>query len=347
MLAVALSLSLGASPPVQQTLASAPANAFKAPDWTIGYYAWLWAPEATRTRGAEDSTLGVQFTGDWNVTQALLSLGVKDDVCDAAQKTYCDSMIDFNVNGGQPQDDARKSVMRSYDACRACLMTAADKKEFPPPFSLKSGKYRGAQYISLGGGANAPPWTTEMAKIGDAEIEKVKEAGFTGICFDIEAIAEGQELIDAFEETFARCRKAGVDVFITTSHSAPYESVSDEARYAIVDAWAKSDNIGYISPQLYTQGSESTPDFTAATGTSGPVEWERYKNMKAKFVPSIVSELGVEDCKKYFGDLGVHVDGFVLWGQVPDVSGSSGADMCVAHGICGKDKDKAKAGADK
>ena len=60
-------LTLGASPPVQQTLASVPAVAlagapFKAPDWTIGYYAWLWAPEQTRTKGAVDSTLGVQFT---------------------------------------------------------------------------------------------------------------------------------------------------------------------------------------------------------------------------------------------------------------------------------------------
>ena len=99
----------------------------------------------------------------------------------------------------------------------------------------------------------------------------------------------------------------------------------------------------YFSPQLYTQGSESTPDFTEATGTSGAVEWSRYKNAKIKFEPSIVSELGVDDCKSYFSGQGLHVDGFVLWGQVPDVSGESGADMCVAHGICDKGKAKAKA----
>ena len=62
-----------------------------------------------------------------------------------------------------------------------------------------------------------------------------------------------------------------------------------------------------------------------------------------KFVPSIVSELGVDDCKSCFSGQGLHVDGFVLWGQVPDVSGESGADMCVAHGICDKGKAKAKA----
>ena len=62
----AVVLALGASPPVQQTsLASTEAAAklpFTQPEWTIGYYAWIWAPEQTRTKGAQDSTLGVQFT---------------------------------------------------------------------------------------------------------------------------------------------------------------------------------------------------------------------------------------------------------------------------------------------
>ena len=100
-------------------------------------------------------------------------------------------MIDFNVAGGQSKNEARVATMKSYDACRACLMTAEDKKDFPPPFSLKSGKYHGTQYVSLGGGANAPPWTVEMATIGDDEIKKVFAAGFAGICFDIEAIDGG------------------------------------------------------------------------------------------------------------------------------------------------------------
>ena len=99
--------------------------------------------------------------------------------------------------------------------------------------------------MSLGGGANSLPWTADMAKIPDEEINAVREAGFTGICFDIEAITGGVELADVFEDTFARCRSVGVDVFITTSHSAPITAESNEARVAMVDAWAKSDNIGY------------------------------------------------------------------------------------------------------
>ena len=46
---------------------------------------------------------------------------------------------------------------------------------------------------------------------------------------------------------------------ITTSHSAPYEADSDEIRRAFVKSWANSDNIGYLSPQLYTSGGEGVP----------------------------------------------------------------------------------------
>ena len=65
-MSVSALLALGASPPVQQTsLASTEAAAklpFTQPDWTIGYYAWIWSPEQTRTHGALDANLGVQFT---------------------------------------------------------------------------------------------------------------------------------------------------------------------------------------------------------------------------------------------------------------------------------------------
>ena len=242
------SVSLGASPrPQENALLSAPENADSIPsppEWTVGYYAQISTAEALRSRGGDDATLGVQFTGETNATAALLALGVTDATCEETQKSYCNSQVDFNVANGVSRDDARRDAMRNYDACKACLMTKDDAELFPPPFSMKAGKYRGAQYISLGGGANSPPWTAEMANIPDEEIKAVRDAGFTGICFDIEAITGGAELVDVFEDTFARCRRAGVDVFITTSHSAPNEAESDDARTAMVDAWAKSDNVG-------------------------------------------------------------------------------------------------------
>ena len=240
-------LPLGASPRLEEkALLSTPVvgSVPSASEWTEGYYAQIATPEALRSRGGSDATLGVQFTGETNVTAALLALGVKDEACDESQLPFCDGQIDFYVDNGLAREDARREVMRTIAACKTCMMTKDDAVDFPPPFSMKANKYRGAQYLSLGGGASTMPWTAEMARIPDEEISAVRDAGFTGICFDIEAITGGVELADVFEDTFARCQLAGVDVFITTSHSAPVQAESDEARIAMVDAWAKSDNIG-------------------------------------------------------------------------------------------------------
>lgn len=242
-----LSLSLGASlRPHENVLVSRPEgdSTTAAPKWTEGYYAQISTPEALRSRGGADATLGIQFTGETNATAALLALGVKDEACDEVQVPFCDGQIDFYVDNGLSREDARREVMRTIDACKTCMMTKQDALDFPPPFSMKAGKYRGAQYISLGGGANTPPWSAEIANIPDDEIKAVRDAGFTGICFDIEAITGDVELVDVFEDTFARCRRAGVQVLVTTSHSAPNEAESDEARIAMVDAWVKSDNVG-------------------------------------------------------------------------------------------------------
>jgi hypothetical protein len=284
----------------------------------------------------------VQFTGETNATAALLALGVKDEACDEVQKPFCDSQTDFYVQNGLAREDARREVMRTIDACKTCMMTKQDAIDFPAPFSMKAGKYRGAQYISLGGGASTLPWTAEMAELPDDEIKAVRNAGFAGICFDIEAITGGVELVEIFEDTFARCQRAGVNVFVTTSHSAPKEAESNEARIAMVDAWVKSNNIGYISPQLYTIGSEAMPDFDEAVQAGYKVGWERYKGCKAKFVPSIVTTAGLDEMKNFFAGKGLHVDGFVQSGQVaadlPSWGQTVDDDACRAHGFCGKGK---------
>ena len=44
-----------------------------------------------------------------------------------------------------------------------------------------------------------------------------------GICFDIELTKGAEDLVKEFEKAYAACRKAGMLVMITTSHSAPCE----------------------------------------------------------------------------------------------------------------------------
>merc|ERR1711865_994072 len=80
-------------------------------------------------------------------------------------------------------------------------------------------------------------------------------------CFDIELTKGEADLVPAFERAFAACKQAGLLVMVTTSHSAPYAAPSVSQKLAIIDSWAKSDNIDIFSPQLYTSGVEKEPDF--------------------------------------------------------------------------------------
>ena len=79
-----------------------------------------------------------------------------------------------------------------------------------------------------------------------------------------------------------------------------------------------------------------------ASGSSGPVGWERYKGSKAKFVPSIVTAAGIDEMKDFFTSKGLRVDGFVQSGQVaadlPSWGQTVDDDACRAHGFCGKSK---------
>ena len=71
----------------------------------------------------------------------------------------------------------------------------------------------------------------------------------------------------------------------------------------------------YLSPQLYTSGGEGVPQLEPLQGELGDIEWDLYKGMKAKFVPSIVGKGQVKAVKDFFEPLGIKVDGYVTWGQ--------------------------------
>ena len=80
-------------------------------------------------------------------------------------------------------------------------------------------------------------------------------------------------------------------------------------------------------------------DLAEASGTSGPVGWEGYKNSKAKFVPSIFAAASLDEMKAFFAGKGLQVDGFVVSGQVaednPSWAQGEDDDACRAHGFCG------------
>merc|ERR1711918_209760 len=97
-------------------------------------------------------------------------------------------------------------------------------------------------------------------------------------------------LIPLFDEAFSKCKQVGLQVGLTTSHSAPYETDSPSDAKRLVESWcANGGDLDLISPQLYTTGYETAPDF-AVTSSCASVGcgWELYHNCNPKFVPSIV-----------------------------------------------------------
>ena len=116
--------------------------------------------------------------------------------------------------------------------CRKCYAPEKAQKVVPHPFSQRAGMYKGVQFLGLGGASDdgvmsklkmADFWGEGYAQVG---IEAIKDAGFQGVCFDIELTKGEADLVPAFERAFAACKQAGLLVMVTTSHSAPYAAPS-------------------------------------------------------------------------------------------------------------------------
>ena len=167
-------------------------------------------------------------------------------------------------------------------------------------------KLPGAKYLSLGGGNAAGLFTkTALANI-DAAISSNALQGWQGVVYDIEEGDSG--LAAAFRSSFANSKAKGLSVLVTTSHSRPY-GILDGSQ--LMTGFFSDSNIDYISPQLYTSGTEGANDFTAV-GTM----WSEYATSKAKIVPSVV--LGSRDfptAQAYFANVGVTLAGYVQWAQ--------------------------------
>ncbi len=90
-------------------------------------------------------------------------------------------------------------------------------------------------------------------------------------------------------------------MIITTSHSAPYATDTPADAVNYVKAWVQDTNIDYISPQLYSDGTELTPDFSE-TGSckDAGCTWDLYKNAFALMIPSIVDESHYQPSVDFF-----------------------------------------------
>jgi hypothetical protein len=166
----------------------------------------------------------------------------------------------------------------------------------------------GRKYLSVGGANVNGHMTAETLKGIEANLDYVKDAGFVGLCFDIESTQDENHYIPAMEAAFAAVKAKGLKVLVTTSHSAPIKS---RAAGKIVDSWVHSDNIDYLSPQLYSSGKEKAPQTVPSNG----VGWDHWKNAKATIIPSIVDGSHWKQTQQFFQNQGIPLGGYLQWAE--------------------------------
>jgi len=164
----------------------------------------------------------------------------------------------------------------------------------------------GLKYIALGGGNSAGDWTSSVLTSITNAINDNSFSGYHGIVFDVEQGDSG--LAGQFETAFQAAHSKGLSVLVTISHSAPY-GISDAA--SLMSNFLSSSNIDYISPQLYTSGTETSNDYTTAAG----VNWSSYASSVARVVPSIVTANLYSSAQSYFSSQGVSLQGYIQWAQ--------------------------------
>lgn len=168
-------------------------------------------------------------------------------------------------------------------------------------------KLLGARFVTFGGGGAAGAMTSAglSALVGAVTAGRLQD--YDGLAFDVESGERG--LRDDFAAAFEAAKAAGLEVLVTVSHSAPF-GIDDAA--ALMAGFFASEHIDFLSPQLYTTGSESANDYATSHG----VDWTAYAAAEAKIVPSIVRASYYPDARKHFEANGVTTDGYIQWSQV-------------------------------
>jgi len=177
----------------------------------------------------------------------------------------------------------------------------------------------GEKYFSIGGGNQNGILSTDILNAFVNDLDKVQQKGFDGVMFDIEKVrGSAADVNPAFAAAFAATKAKGMKVAITVSHSAPYDTDSAQDAVAMMNAFVRDTNVDIISPQLYTSGNESQPDYSltgscAAAGCS----WDIYKEMHSgmTFVPSIVAATQYDAVKSHFAQDGITASGYFVWQQ--------------------------------
>lgn len=116
-------------------------------------------------------------------------------------------------------------------------------------------------------------------------------------------------------KAFQAAKNYGLGVIVTVAHSAPYHTDTPTDGVELMKAWVMDENIDILSPQLYSSGTESVPDFDETYNCKAAgCTWDLYRGSKARFVPSIVDETHYGAVVNFFRGA-LEVEGYIQWAQ--------------------------------
>jgi len=176
---------------------------------------------------------------------------------------------------------------------------------------------KGIKHITLGGGNSAGTFTAAALQGIISNAALIKQAGYAAVMYDVEEVSgSSSKMIPLFRESFAALKHEGLIVAITTSHSAPYQCDTPEDAVAFVKSWAADANLDIISPQLYSSGRESAPEFAETNSCKDAgCTWDLYKGSKAAIVPSLVEAGHYAATKAFFANMSISLKGYYQWAQ--------------------------------
>lgn len=170
----------------------------------------------------------------------------------------------------------------------------------------------GNKYLSLGGSSTAADgskpgrFTHALLQSIVAYINAGRFVDYFGVAFDVEEGDGG--LAGDFQQAFAACQAKNLKVLVTVSHSAPFD-IPDAAQ--LMDGFFADANIDFLSPQLYSNGSETENDYATTWGVS--TTWAQYATAKASIIPSVVTASLYPSAQQFFQEQGVQTKGYVQW----------------------------------
>jgi len=177
---------------------------------------------------------------------------------------------------------------------------------------------KGDKYCSVGGGNDNGRFTPSRIQKITQSMKLFKQAGYDGLCYDVEeVVGNGSVLVAAFKTSFAACKQAGLKVFVTTSHTAPYKSDTPQDAVDLVKSWVSDPNVDFLSPQLYSSGEEKAPDF-AETGNcaSQGCTWQIWQGSHGTIVPSLANGSQYSAAESGLSKRGITIDGYVQWQEI-------------------------------